>query len=140
MDDDGNVIFEADIDKKSISMNPDSVHIGDKTISEVLSDNKNMTMLLSDDYQGIPVDSSGNYKSFPSGTRPQLRSCTAQTVYTSSTDEAEVTHLLYSAIAAINGKLLTTRSGKFLAVPRDFVDLRVSLYAARRHHPADLTG
>ena len=49
MDDDGNVIFEADIDKKSVSMNPDSVHIGDKTISEVLSDNKNMTMLLSDD-------------------------------------------------------------------------------------------
>ena len=26
-----------------------------------------MTMLLSDDYQGIPVDSSGNYKNFPSG-------------------------------------------------------------------------
>ena len=45
--------------------NPDSVHIGDKTISEVLSDNKNMTMLLSDDYQGIPVDSDGNYKTLP---------------------------------------------------------------------------
>ena len=55
---------------------------------------------------------------------------TWKTVYTSSTDEAEVTHLLYSAIAALNGKLLTTRSGKFLAVPRDFVELRVSLYAA----------
>ena len=259
MDDDGNVIFEADIDKKSVSMNPDSVHIGDKTISEVLSDNKNMTMLLSDDYQGIPVDSSGNYKNFPSGitttatvmygsndiskdctytvttssgvtgswdknsrtytvtglttdkgwvtiratylssvsvakkfnlsknyagkdgadgdpgemyylkssntvikrgadgllypdsiTFSGYRSGTGgrppyagrfvieettdgntwKTVYTSSTDEAEVTHLLYSAIAALNGKLLTTRSGKFLAVPRDFVELRVSLYAA----------
>lgn len=68
-----NVIFEADIDTGSVTLDGSCVIIGEKSLDEKFKDvenavasAKNMTMQLDNDYQGIPVDSDGNYSEFPS--------------------------------------------------------------------------
>lgn len=71
-DKNGNVIFEADMDTGSVILDGSCVTIGGKTLSEKLDDvenavslARNMTIQLDNDYQGIPVDSDGNYTEFP---------------------------------------------------------------------------
>lgn len=68
----GDVIFEADMDTGSVTIDGSCVIIGGKALSEKLDDvdnavslARNMTMQLDNDYQGIPVDSDGNYTEFP---------------------------------------------------------------------------
>lgn len=66
---DKNVIFEADMDAGSVYISG-NVQIGggktlDETLKEFSASAKNMTIQLSNEYQGIPVDSDGNYSSFP---------------------------------------------------------------------------
>lgn len=68
-DKDKNVIFEADMDAGSVYISG-NVQIGggktlDDTLKEFAASAKNMTIQLSNEYQGIPVDSDGNYSSFP---------------------------------------------------------------------------
>lgn len=68
-DKDKNVIFEADMDAGSVYISG-NVQIGggktlDETLKEFSASAKNMTIQLSNEYQGIPVDSNGNYSSFP---------------------------------------------------------------------------
>ena len=68
-DKDKNVIFEADMDAGSVYISG-NVQIGggktlDDTLKEFAASAKNMTIQLSNEYQGIPVDSNGNYSSFP---------------------------------------------------------------------------
>lgn len=68
-DKDKNVIFEADMDTGSVYISG-NVQIGsgktlDETLKEFSASAKNMTVQLSNEYQGIPVDSDGNYSSFP---------------------------------------------------------------------------
>lgn len=68
-DKDKNVIFEADMDAGSVYISG-NVQIGggktlDETLKEFSASAKNMTIQLSNEYQGIPVDSDGNYRSFP---------------------------------------------------------------------------
>ena len=68
-DKDKNVIFEADMDAGSVYISG-NVQIGggktlDETLKEFSASAKNMTIQLSNEYQGIPVDSDGNYSSFP---------------------------------------------------------------------------
>lgn len=68
-DKDKNVIFEADMDTGSVYISG-NVQIGggktlDETLKEFSASAKNMTIQLSNEYQGIPVDSDGNYSSFP---------------------------------------------------------------------------
>nr|DAG53405.1 MAG TPA: tail protein [Caudoviricetes sp.] len=65
----GNAIFEADMDAGSVYISG-NVQIGggktlDETLKEFSASAKNMTIQLSNEYQGIPVDSNGNYSSFP---------------------------------------------------------------------------
>lgn len=74
-DKNGNVIFEADMDTGSVTLDGSCVTIGGKTLSEKLDDvenavslARNMTIQLDNDYQGIPVDSDGNYTEFPECT------------------------------------------------------------------------
>lgn len=66
------VIFEADIGTGSVTLDGSCVTIGGKTLDEKIEgiENaaalaRNMTMQLDNDYQGIPVDSDGNYSTFP---------------------------------------------------------------------------
>ena len=80
-DSDGNIIFQADMDTKKVYLDG-SVQIGGgKTINDIeqTAENamkaaalaKNMTLQLSNEYQGISVDSDGNYGTFPSGVTTQ---------------------------------------------------------------------
>lgn len=71
----GNVIFEADMDTGSVTLDGSYVTIGGKPLDEKIKDvenmaalARNMTMQLDNDYQGIPVDSDGNYTEFPECT------------------------------------------------------------------------
>lgn len=68
----GNAIFEADMDTGSVTLDGSYVTIGGKPLDEKIEDvenmaslARNMTMQLDNDYQGIPVDSDGNYTEFP---------------------------------------------------------------------------
>lgn len=80
-DSDGNIIFQADMNTKKIYLDG-SVQIGGgKTINDIeqTAENamkaaalaKNMTLQLSNEYQGISVDSNGNYETFPNGVTTQ---------------------------------------------------------------------
>ena len=68
-DAEGNLLFSVDMDTKSVYISG-NVQIGggktlDDTLKEFAASAKNMTIQLSNEYQGIPVDSNGNYSSFP---------------------------------------------------------------------------
>lgn len=68
-DKDKNVIFEADMDAGLVYISG-NVQIGggktlDETLKEFSTSAKNMTIQLSNEYQGIPVNSDGNYINFP---------------------------------------------------------------------------
>lgn len=74
-DENNKVIFEADIDTGSVTLDGSCVTIGGKPLDEKIEDvenavasGKNMTIQLDNDYQGIPVDSDGNYSVFPDCT------------------------------------------------------------------------
>lgn len=74
-DKNGNAIFEADMDTGSVTLDGSYVTIGGKPLDEKIEDvenmaalARNMTMQLDNDYQGIPVDSDGNYTEFPECT------------------------------------------------------------------------
>lgn len=71
----GNVIFEADMDTGTVTLDGSYVTIGGKPLDEKIEDvenmaalARNMTIQLDNDYQGIPVDSDGNYTEFPECT------------------------------------------------------------------------
>lgn len=71
----GNAIFEADMDTGSVTIDGSCVTIGGKPLDEKIEDvenmaalARNMTIQLDNDYQGIPVDSDGNYTEFPECT------------------------------------------------------------------------
>lgn len=71
----GNAIFEADMDTGSVTIDGSCVTIGGKPLDAKIEDvenmaalARNMTMQLDNDYQGIPVDSDGNYTEFPECT------------------------------------------------------------------------
>lgn len=71
----GNAIFEADMDTGSVTIDGSCVTIGGRPLYEKIEDvenaaalARNMTMQLDNDYQGIPVDSDGNYTEFPECT------------------------------------------------------------------------
>lgn len=74
-DKNGNAIFEADMDTGLVTLDGSCVTIGGKPLDEKIEDvenmaalARNMTMQLDNDYQGIPVDSDGNYTKIPECT------------------------------------------------------------------------
>nr|DAH86489.1 MAG TPA: Receptor recognition protein, Long tail, Helical sandwich, Tail fiber [Caudoviricetes sp.] len=104
VDADGKIIFQADMDTKKVYMDG-SVQIGGgKTIKEIqeTAENamkaaalaKNMNLQLSNEYQGISVDSNGNYGTFPSGVTTQAavmygtQDITSECTYTISTSDS----------------------------------------------------
>ena len=71
-DKNGKVIFMVDMDKKSVYMDPDTLIIGEMPLSkklasmdENIASAKNMTLTLSNEYQGITSDADGNIPTFP---------------------------------------------------------------------------
>ena len=104
IDADGKIIFQADMDTKKVYMDG-SVQIGGgKTIKDIKdsAENamkaaalaKNMTLQLSNEYQGISVDSNGNYGTFPTGVTTKAavmygtKDITAECTYTISTSDS----------------------------------------------------
>lgn len=104
IDADGKIIFQADMDTKKVYMDG-SVQIGGgKTIKDIqdAAENamqaaalaKNMTLQLSNEYQGITVDSNGNYGTFPTGVTTKAavmygtKDITAECTYTISTSDS----------------------------------------------------
>lgn len=73
-DNNGNTIFSANMDTKSVYIDGSSVTIGGKpleqTLSELnskISDSLPIAMSLTCDFKGITVDADGNYETFPDG-------------------------------------------------------------------------
>ena len=71
-DSDGNIIFQVDMDTKTVVIDPDVLIIGNMTLSEKLENMdeniasaKNMTFQLSNDMQTITSDADGNIPVFP---------------------------------------------------------------------------
>lgn len=71
-DSDGNIIFQVDMDTKKVIISGDNVVIGGSSLADKLTkmDNniasaKNMTLTLSNEYQGITSDADGNIPTFP---------------------------------------------------------------------------
>ena len=78
-DEKSNVIFQADIANKTVTISGDHVSIGNRNASEAIKEalNKassaeeeaaaarNMILILSNEYQAIPVDADGSYTTFP---------------------------------------------------------------------------
>ena len=74
-DKDGNIIFQVDMDTKTVVINPDVLVIGNMTLPEKLKNMdeniasaKNMTFQLSNDTQTITSDADGNIPVFPTVT------------------------------------------------------------------------
>lgn len=79
----GNIIFSVNMDTNSVYINPEYLMIGDVSLSDKIKEldenvaaAKNMTMTLSNEYQAISTDESGNIP----GEFPQVQT-TAQVMY-----------------------------------------------------------
>lgn len=60
------IVFRADLDTGSVYLSGDYVYIGDKTATEALNELAGaLVITLSNEMQGIPVDSDGHYDTFP---------------------------------------------------------------------------
>ena len=64
-DSEGKVIFSADVGAGKVSISGDSVFIGDNSLPTEIKNSKNLNIVMSNEYQSIPVDENGNYSSFP---------------------------------------------------------------------------
>lgn len=85
-DEKGNIIFQADIDNKTVRISSDCVIIGDRALTKAFEDMentiaeaKNMSVQLSNEYQGIPADADGKV----TGTFPEVKT-TASAFYGSA--------------------------------------------------------
>ena len=85
-DEKGNIIFQADIDNKTVRISSDCVMIGDRALTKAFEDMentiaeaKNMSVQLSNEYQGIPADADGKV----TGTFPEVKT-TASAFYGSA--------------------------------------------------------
>lgn len=74
-DESGNIIFQVDMDTKKVIISGDNVVIGDSSLPDKLTkmdsniaSAKNMTLTLSNEYQGITSDADGNIPVFPTVT------------------------------------------------------------------------
>lgn len=104
IDADGKIIFQADMDTKKVYMDGAVQIGGGKTIKDIqdAAENamqaaalaKNMTLQLSNEYQGITVDSNGDYGTFPTGVTTKAavmygtKDITSECTYTISTSSS----------------------------------------------------
>ena len=100
-DSDGKTIFEVDMDKKSVYMDPDTLTIGGMPLSKKLASMdeniaaaKNMTMILSNEYQAVAADANGKIE----GTFPVLQT-KAMVMYGSSDISADCSYTITKSAA-----------------------------------------
>lgn len=129
-DEKGNVIFQVDIDTKTVRMSADVIQIGDKTLSakiteleNSISQGVNISVTLSNDYQAIPVDVSGNIV----GEFPDVR--TEVNAYYGTTDissECSYTITTSDNIAGSWNPETHTYTVTSLTADSGWVDIRVT--------------
>ena len=64
-DEKGTVLFSANMDAGTVSINGDCIRIGDRKLEEVLQESKSLTLNLIPEYRTVNVDSDGKYTKFP---------------------------------------------------------------------------
>lgn len=103
----GNRVFIADMDTGTVSISGDKVFIGDTTVTEAISDLSGaLTITLSNEMQGIPVDSEGYYDTFPSAQ-------TTITCFFGGTDvtnNCTITFSEYNVTGTVSGHVYTASS------------------------------
>ena len=125
-DKDKNVIFEADMDAGSVYISG-NVQIGggktlDETLKEFSASAKSMTIQLSNEYQGIPVDSDGNYSSFPECSTQATVMYGAQDI----TDNCSYTITESQNISGSWDKIEHTYTVESLTADSGWVDIRAT--------------
>jgi hypothetical protein len=136
-DSDGNIIFQADMNTKKVYLDG-SVQIGGgKTINDIeqTAENamkaaalaKNMTLQLSNEYQGISVDSNGNYETFPNGVTTH-----AVVMYGTQdiTDDCNFIITKSDSITGIWNNSAKTYTVTGLSADDGFVDVRATYLSA----------
>lgn len=128
-DSDGNIIFQADVDGNKIILSAEHITVGNATLSDTLTDlengiadAKNMTMILDNDYQAIPVNSSGEYVSFPTCTT------TPTVMYGSKDITADCSFTVYISNSVTGSWSNTTRKYTATALSADsgWVDIKAT--------------
>lgn len=127
-DADGKTIFEVDIDKRTVFMDPDTLMLGKQTLQEKFSeiDNSiassgNLTLQLDNEYQGIPAHNDGSIVGdFPSVTT------TATALYNSTdvTDDCSFTVTASDSITGSWDKTTHTYTVKSLSAHSGWVSIR----------------
>lgn len=128
-DADGKTIFEVDIDKRTVFMDPDTLMLGKQTLQEKFSeiDNSiassgNLTLQLDNEYQSIPAHNDGSIiGEFPSVT-------TTATVLYNSTDVTEDCSFIVTTSDSVTGswdKTAHTYTVSSLSAHSGWVSIRV---------------
>lgn len=122
----GGIIFQADITTGKVVINADSISIGGKAVAtkeyakELADKATNLTVLISNEYQGIPTDSDGNYTTFPEC------STAIQVLYGQADITARCT-LSATTSAGVTGALSgTTYTVTALAADTGWVDIKAT--------------
>ena len=105
----GRSVFIADVDTGAVYLSGDRVFIGDTSVTDAIAQLSNaLTIVLSNETQGIPVDSDGDYSTFPDVE-------TEITVIYGGTDVSASCTLQYNAFN-VSGAL-TSYNGHFKYTP-----------------------
>lgn len=123
---DGTAVFSADISTGKVVINADSISIGGKAVAteeyarELAEKATNLTVLLSNEYQGIPTDADGNCTTFP-------ECLTSIQVLYGQADITSQCSLSATASAGITGALSgTTYTVTGLATDSGWVDIKAT--------------
>lgn len=124
-----NIIFQVDMDTKTVVINPDVLIIGNMTLSEKLENMdeniasaKNMTLTLSNEYQGITSDADGNIPVFPTVTT------TAKVMYGSSDITNDCSYTITKSDSVIGSWDLDTHTYTVTGLSADngWVDIKAT--------------
>jgi len=103
----GNTVFSADKDTGAVYISGDRVYIGERSVTEALSDLSGaLTLSLSNETQAIPVNSDGSYSVFPSV------STTVQVFYggVDVTALSTITYSEFNCAGTYSGRVYTPHS------------------------------
>lgn len=120
-DTEGNVVFSANVETGEVLINADHIMIGGgKTLSQMVEESKSLHVILSNEYQGIPADSSGNITTFPTCAT------TVQVLYGQSDITGKCT-LSATASTGVTGSLSgTIYTVTALAADTGYVDIKAT--------------
>ncbi len=145
-DQQGKIIFQADFATGRVIISADNVMIGSKNLTDELKDIKtlaesagNVSMMLSNDYEAVPVNKDGEYSKFPDDV-----TTTAQVTYgtTDVTEQCIFTVQESSAITGLWDAASKTYKATELKADTGWVDIRATylntLFVTKRFTVAKL--